>query len=73
MNVEELNEYSDEEKWTWLIDNQNIVEMIDDDDIYFLIKEDNDEEFELHFNESLEISEELATLLKAIGFTSQNY
>lgn len=74
MNFEELNELSDVEKWDWILENMNLVQLNDEDYVYFTIPdEDGGEDFELEFNEPFEMDDGLASLFKAIGFESHNY
>ena len=75
MILDDLNELSDYEKWEWVIENMSQVELVDEDDIYFIIKDDdnNIDDFELHFNDPIEVSDGISSLLKVIGFESNNY
>lgn len=76
MNLEELNELSDTEKWEWVLNNIKLVSLMDepDEEVYFVIQEeDTGEDFELHFNEFLEMNESLSYLFKSLGFESHNY
>ena len=74
MVLEELNELSDMEKWEWVLNNLTIVNLIDEEEVYFIIQDDDTgDDFELHFTEFLEMDEALASLFKALGFESHNY
>ena len=74
MKLDEINELSDMEKWDWVIDNITKVELYDEDEVYFTVyDEENEENIEIIFNEPLEMDEALATLFRSIGFISHNY
>ena len=74
MKIEELLELSDVEKWDWILENINLVNLNDEDEVYFtIVDEDGNDDFEINFNEPLEMDEGLASLFKAIGFESNNY
>ena len=74
MKIENLVEMSDVEKWEWILENLSLVELCDDDDVYFTIKDENGgEDYEINFNEPLEMNESLSSLFKALGFESSNY
>lgn len=74
MKIEDLVELSDIEKWEWILDNISLVELYDEDDVYFTVKDENGgEDYEINFNEPMEMDESLASLFKAIGFESHNY
>lgn len=74
MLIDELVELSDIEKWDWILNNMNKVKLCDEEEVYFLIPdEDGNDDHELIFNEPLEMDEALSSLFQAIGFESHNY
>jgi len=74
MDLNDLNEIDDVEKWEYVLEHIKDCELMDEDEIYFVLQDERTlDDFELHFNEPLEADENLNNLLQALGFESHNY